>query len=84
MAIEIISPGSRRMDTVTKHAEYADAAIPYYWLVDLDPPVSITAFHLAGPFGYQEAPAVTGIFATSEPVEIRLDLTDLTSPRSHR
>lgn len=31
---EIVSPGFRRMDEVKKHAEYAEAGIAEYWLVD--------------------------------------------------
>jgi Uma2 family endonuclease len=80
VAIEVISPGSRRMDTVTKPAEYAEAGIPYYWVVDLEPPLSLTAYHLAGEFGYQESPAVTGEFVTTEPFPVRIELTGLTAP----
>ena len=36
VAVEILSPGTRRTDQVTKRAEYADAGIPHDWLVDLD------------------------------------------------
>jgi Uma2 family endonuclease len=82
VAVEVISPGSRRTDTVTKPAEYADAGIPHYWVVDLEPPVSLTAYHLAGEFGYQESPAVTGEFATAEPFPLRVDLAALTAPPS--
>ncbi|HET6500375.1 MAG TPA: Uma2 family endonuclease [Amycolatopsis sp.] len=75
IVIEIISPTSRRMDTVVKHDEYADAGIPYYWIVDLDEPLSLTACHQAGEFRYQDEPAVTRTFTTREPfpVEPRLD-----------
>lgn len=81
VAIEIISPGSRRTDTVMKPTEYAEAGIPFYWVVDLDTPVSLTAYHLAGEFGYQEAPAVTGTFSTEEPAPLRVDLEALSLPR---
>ncbi len=33
---EVISPGSRKIDEVEKLADYAEAGIPEYWLVDLD------------------------------------------------
>ncbi|WP_308431690.1 Uma2 family endonuclease [Amycolatopsis acidiphila] len=46
IVVEIVSPGSHRMDTVVKHGEYADAGIPYYWIVDLDEPLSLVACHL--------------------------------------
>lgn len=84
VAVEIISPGSRRTDTRTKPYEYAEAGIPYYWVVDLDEPLSLAAYHLAGEFGCQEAPAVTGMFETSEPFPLRIDLTELTDgPERH-
>jgi Uma2 family endonuclease len=82
IAVEIISPGSRRTDTVTKPVEYAEAGIPHYWVIDLEPPVSLTAYHLAGDFGYQEAPAVTGEFVTAAPFPLRVDLAALTAPRT--
>lgn len=34
LVVEIISPESTRRDRVTKFAEYQDAAIPEYWLID--------------------------------------------------
>lgn len=77
VAIEIISPGSRRIDTKVKPDEYAEAGIPYYWVIDLDEPLSLAAYHLAGVFGYQEAPAVTRVFQTNEPFPLRIDLTEL-------
>lgn len=36
LAVEILSPGSRRHDRVTKRAFYARVGIPEYWIVDLD------------------------------------------------
>lgn len=46
LAIEVISPGSRRTDRVTKFSEYAEAGIDHYWIVDLDPPVSLVRYRL--------------------------------------
>ncbi len=46
VAVEIISPGTGTTDRVTKMYEYADARIPHYWLVDLDTPVTLTAYTL--------------------------------------
>ena len=77
VAVEIISPGSRGIDTRQKPGEYANAGIPYYWVIDLDEPLSLAAYHQAGPFGYQEAPAVTRVFETTEPFPLRIDLTEL-------
>jgi Uma2 family endonuclease len=77
VVIEIVSPGSRRTDRVTKHGEYADAGIPHYWIVDLESPVSLLACHLAGEFGYADSGEVTSKFTTTEPIDLRLDLDKL-------
>jgi Uma2 family endonuclease len=77
LVVEIVSPGSVRTDRVVKRGEYADAGIPYYWIVDLSEPVSIVACHLAGEFGYADGGEVTGTFTTAEPFPLRLDLAGL-------
>ncbi|MGK8511427.1 Uma2 family endonuclease [Nocardia asiatica] len=46
LAVEVLSPGSRRTDRVTKFFEYAEAGIEYYWLIDLAKPTSLAAYHL--------------------------------------
>ena len=75
VVVELVSPGSWRTDNVIKRAEYADAGIPHYWIVDLTEPISLLACHLAGEFGYANGGAVTGRFTTSDPfpTEIALD-----------
>ncbi|MDR6597507.1 Uma2 family endonuclease [Saccharothrix longispora] len=74
VVVEIVSPGSKRMDRIVKRGEYADAGIPHYWIVDLAEPVSLVACHLAGGFGYQDPGDVTGVFTTDVPFPVRLDL----------
>jgi Uma2 family endonuclease len=71
---EFVSPGSRRTDHVAKRADYADAGIPHYWIVDLDEPVSVVACHLGGELGYVDGGAVSGVFTSSEPFPVRIDL----------
>ena len=34
LAIEIVSPSSHRMDYTTKNAQYANAGVREYWIVD--------------------------------------------------
>lgn len=77
LAIEIVSPGSKRTDRVAKRDEYADAGIPHYWIIDLDRPVSLLTHHLAGEFGYADGGEHTGTFRTCEPFEFELDLETL-------
>ena len=88
LAVEVISPGSRNVDLCLKPFEYAEAGIPHYWLVDLDPPApSITVFHLGAPGeGYVEGPATTGELVTTVPFRLRIDIPALISgvPRVKR
>jgi Uma2 family endonuclease len=46
LAVEVLSEGSRRTDRVMKLAEYAEAGIPRYWIVDLGAPVSMITYCL--------------------------------------
>ena len=80
VVVEIVSRGSVRMDNVIKRGEYADAGIPHYWIIDLDAPASLVNCHLAGEFGYQDDGGVTGVFATSAPFPLRIDLNALGRP----
>lgn len=77
VVMEVVSPGSRRIDNVVKRAEYADAGIPHYWIFDIDHPVSVLPCNLTKSFGYRDAGAVTGTFTTSEPYPITIDLDKL-------
>ena len=74
---EFVSPGSKRTDHVAKRADYADAGIPHYWIVDLDDPISLVACHQAGESGYLDAAAVTGTFTTDVPFPVKIDLDAL-------
>ncbi|MFC7550122.1 Uma2 family endonuclease [Plantactinospora sp. GCM10030261] len=48
LVVEIISPGSAGVDTVTKRDEYAVAGIPQYWVVDQDNAQTATMYRLTG------------------------------------
>jgi Uma2 family endonuclease len=84
LAVEIVSVGSERTDHTIKHGEYADAGIPHYWIVEIDPRPTLMACHRAGEFGYVDAPAVTGVFTAEEPFPIRLELDQLLRPPGQR
>ncbi|MBA3251368.1 MAG: Uma2 family endonuclease [Geodermatophilaceae bacterium] len=45
LAVEVLSPSTRRKDLVLKHSVYADAAVASYWTVDPAEP-SITCWDL--------------------------------------
>ena len=80
LAVETISPGSRRKNTLVKPLEYAEAGIGYYWVVDLDAPPSITAYTLVGAATRNRRP-VTAVFETVVPFRLRFDLRALVAPR---
>jgi Uma2 family endonuclease len=84
LAVEIISPGTRNVDTHLKSFEYAEAGIPHYWLIDLDPPIpSITVFGLGAPGdGYEESQTATRELVVVEPFPIRVDIDTLVGRRS--
>jgi Uma2 family endonuclease len=77
VVVEIISRGSRRIDNVDKHGEYADAGIPWYWIVDITEPVSVVACRLTEDFGYVDHQRVTGTFTSEEPFAVTVDLDRL-------
>ncbi|WP_280250313.1 Uma2 family endonuclease [Nocardia abscessus] len=84
LAVEILSAGSRRTDRVTKFFEYADVGIEYYWLIDLDEPVSLSAYRLID--GDYELVAERSGSATVELAgnPVTLDLGALTSEHPGR
>jgi Uma2 family endonuclease len=77
LIVEIVSPGSIRTDRIIKHAEYADAGIPCYWILDLESPVSLVAYRLAGELGYVEDGEGTSTFTTTEPYSLTIALDRL-------
>lgn len=77
LVVEIVSKGSRRMDHVTKRADYADAGIEHYWIIDVDKPTSLVACHFTEQFGYVDDGGVTGTFSTNQPFEATIDLEQL-------
>lgn len=77
LVVEIVSPGSRRMDYVIKRGEYADAGIGHYWVVNPNRPTSLLAHHLAGDLGYADDGEVTGVFTTTMPYPLTITLDEL-------
>jgi Uma2 family endonuclease len=79
LAVEVMSPGSRLMDRLTKPAIYAEAGIPSFWRVELgdsgDEP-SLTEHILVGK-AYKLVGRFTGTFSTDVPWPITLDVAAL-------
>ena len=46
LVVEVVSPGSRTTDRITKPAEYAAAGIPVYLRVETEPDVTLTVYEL--------------------------------------
>jgi Uma2 family endonuclease len=60
LAVEVLSPSTRRFDLILKRSRYESAATPAYWVVDPDPgQPSLTAWELRDG-RYAEVAAVTG------------------------
>lgn len=74
VAIEVISPGSRRTDRVTKLSEYAEAGIPFYWIVD-PTDRTMTALKLTST-GYR-GESHTGSYRSTGPLALNIDLDAL-------
>lgn len=70
LAVEVISPGSRRTDRVTKLSEYEESGIAHYWIVDEDR--TLTALALTSD-GYV-ATRFERQFVTSAPWVMRIEL----------
>jgi Uma2 family endonuclease len=77
VVVEVVSPGSRRTDNVVKRSEYADAGIPHYWILDIEPPVSLVACRLTEQFGYADDQTASGEFTASSPFPVTVDLRQL-------
>jgi Uma2 family endonuclease len=77
VVVEIVSPGSKRIDLVDKRRDYADAGIPNYWIIDIDEPISLTVCRLTKEFGYVDDQTATGVFRTEVPFPVEIDLGQL-------
>ena len=80
LAVEILSPSTKRTDRILKRAEYAAAGIPQYWLVELGPPIELTGFLLVDG-AYDEVVRTTGTVETTAPAALRIDVGTLLDRR---
>ncbi|WP_189113506.1 Uma2 family endonuclease [Pilimelia terevasa] len=83
VAVEIVSPGTRRTDRFAKPGEYAAAGIRHYWRVEQDP-VHVYAYRLSdhpGRSGFREYALVgdsADVLKLGEPFAIRLPIAQIT------
>jgi Uma2 family endonuclease len=78
LAVEIVSPGSKRTDRIAKVVDYAEAGIPHYWIVDIDDPISLEAFTLVGD-AYEKVAEFTApeLAQLADPAPVTIDLAEL-------
>lgn len=78
LVVEIVSPGSRTQDRLTKPALYAQAGIPSLWRVELDDGPAISAYQLEDGTYVEIATARPGErLELDEPFPVSLDPADL-------
>ncbi|AVT40974.1 Uma2 family endonuclease [Plantactinospora sp. BB1] len=83
LAVEIVSPGTRRTDRFSKPAEYAAAGIATYWRVEQDP-VRVYAYRLADRPGrsgnreYELLAEADEVLELTQPFPIKLPIGDIT------
>lgn len=76
LAIEIVSPSSRRTDRLAKPAEYADQGIELMWRVELEPEVVVHPFRRVGP-GWLTEPEIRDRGQAPAPWgSVSIDLTE--------
>jgi Uma2 family endonuclease len=76
VAVEIVSPGTRRRDRFEKPALYASAGIPHYWRIEQNP-VHVFAYDLVGD-SYELVADSAEELVLNEPFEIRLPIREIT------
>lgn len=82
LAVEVVSPGTRRIDRFAKPGEYAAAGIPFYWRIEQDP-VHVYAYRIGdriGPGGERQYELVTEsaeLVELTEPFEIKLAVREI-------
>ena len=75
LAVEVVSPGSVRMDRVAKPAQYAAGGIPHLWRVELEP-LELLTYELHGDL-YRETDRYDTDVDVTEPVPLRFRLPNL-------
>ena len=81
LAIEILSPSTKRFDQFVKRSAFEEFGVESYWMVDPDAP-SLTVLELDGGV-YAEVAHVTGdeVFEATRPFPVRVCPAELVTPR---
>ncbi len=84
LVVEVVSPGSVSADRILKPVKYAEAGIPHFWRIEIQPELSLTAYALPdGGDVYTEAGTWTaGQTATIRaPFRVDIDVAELAPDR---
>ncbi|MGH8791288.1 MAG: Uma2 family endonuclease [Stackebrandtia sp.] len=83
LAVEIVSPSTKSQDRFAKPIQYAQAGIPHYWRIDLEPKVVVNVFRREEPLGgYALRHEFSEELSVDEPWPIRIPFdTFVPSPR---
>jgi Uma2 family endonuclease len=81
LAVEVVSPGSRKIDHGAKMYDYSEAGIPSYWILDIETPVTLTAHRLVDG-EYEVVGDGTDVLALSEPAPVTVDVAGLLPHRA--
>jgi hypothetical protein len=66
---------------VPKQYEYAVAAIPDYWVLDLDDPITLTAYRLIDG-DHEIVGRSEGVIESTEPAPVTIDVASLLPSRA--
>jgi Uma2 family endonuclease len=80
LAVEVLSPTTRGTDQVLKFRQYADAGIANYWLINTEPPLTLTAYTLVDG-EYELVAEGSGKLHLLSPAELHVDVEDLVRRR---
>ena len=78
LVAEVVSPGSETTDRVVKLAQYATAAIPFYWRIEIavtGVPVVYTYVLDPASKRFREGDVFTGVIKATVPFAVEIDLT---------
>lgn len=76
LAAEIVSPSTKSQDRFAKPIQYAQAGIPHYWRIDLEPAVVVNTFTLDDSVGYLLDHEFSALIDVDKPWPIRLPFSD--------
>ncbi len=77
LAVEVVSPGTRRRDRFEKPADYAAMGIPFYWRIEQSP-IHIYAYELGPADTYELVDDSATEIALPRPFELRLAVAEIT------